>query len=111
MTFAILVQIYALNAPFIFVGGGGGVLIRNVIRMMYWALSNLQKHVVYHPSRSLTTTAVTLHTAITFYELVVRKVLLVTLYKKQTFLAAKIENKMPIKLNRMLNCLSLVPVL
>ena len=40
-------------------GGGGGVLIRNVIRMMYWALSNLQKHVVYHPSRSLTTTAVT----------------------------------------------------
>ena len=38
-----------------------------------------------------------------FYELVVRKVLLVTLYNKQTFLAAKIENKTPIKLNRMLN--------
>ena len=28
-----------------------------------------------------------------FYELVVRKVLLVTLYNKQTFLAAKIEKK------------------
>ena len=38
-----------------------------------------------------------------FYELVVRKVLLVTLYNKQTFLAAKIENKTPIKLNRLLN--------
>ena len=37
-----------------------------------------------------------------FYELVVRKVLLVTLYNKQTFLAAKIENKTPIKQNRML---------
>ena len=37
------------------------------------------------------------------YELVVRKVLLVTLYNKQTFLAAKIENKTPIKLNKMLN--------
>ena len=38
-----------------------------------------------------------------FYELVVCKVLLVTLYNKQTFLAAKIENKTPIKGNRMLN--------
>ena len=38
-----------------------------------------------------------------FYELVVCKVLLVTLYNKQMFLAAKIENKTPIKGNRMLN--------
>ena len=46
-----------------FVQRGGVVLIRNVI-YLYWALSNLQKHVVYHPSRCLTTTAVTLHTHI-----------------------------------------------
>ena len=38
-----------------------------------------------------------------FYELVVCQVLLVTLYNKETFLAAKIENQTPIKGNRMLN--------